>query len=189
MANPTSPAPAPTRERLLDAAAELFHQKGIGVSTEELCRAAGVSKRSMYQLFSSKDEVMAANLERSAPRYEAFLLPGDDVRPPRARILHVFEKTSADPQLRGCPLVSIVTELKSPQHPASLVARQFKSSLTAFFEKEARRGQASDPILLARHLTVAFDGAGAWAVMRGEGTDGLAVEMATTILGGTAGLP
>lgn len=192
MANPTSPAPAPTRERLLDAAAELFYQKGVGVGTEELCRAAGVSKRSMYQLFGSKDEMMAASLERSAPLCETFLLPGDDVRPPRARILHVFEqleKTTAEPQFRGCPLVSIVTELKSPQHPARAVARRFKDSLTAFFEKEAQRGQASDPSLMARQLTVVFDGASAWAVMRDEGTDGLAVATATTILDGAAGLP
>src|SRR5919109_3168182 len=96
MTNPT-PAPpaaaASTRDRLLDAAAELFYREGVGVGVEALCRAAGVSKRSMYQLFDSKDEVVAASLERSAPAYQAFLVPpADDGRPPRARILHVFER-------------------------------------------------------------------------------------------------
>lgn len=192
MAKPTSSAPASTRERLLDAAAELFYREGIGVGTEALCRAAGVSKRSMYQLFNSKDEVMAASLERSAPVYQAFLLPADDDgRSPRARILHVFEqleKTAASPDFRGCPLVSIATELKSPQHPASVVARRFKDSLTAYFEKEAEHGGAYDPVLLAQQLTVAFDGASARAVMQGEGIDGLAVATASALLDGIAGL-
>src|SRR3954447_15420228 len=84
---------ASPRDRLLDAAAELFYRDGVSVGVDTLCRAAGVSKRSMYQLFDSKDEVVAASLERSAPTYQALLLPpADDGRPPRARILHVFER-------------------------------------------------------------------------------------------------
>lgn len=39
------------------------------MGVEAPCRAAGVSKRSMYQLFTSKDEVLAASLERAAPTY------------------------------------------------------------------------------------------------------------------------
>ncbi|MEV5492910.1 TetR/AcrR family transcriptional regulator [Streptomyces bobili] len=196
MAKPSLPVPAATpastRERLLEAAAELFYQKGIGVGTDELCRAAGVSKRSMYQFFRSKDELLAASLEHSAPRYQAFLLPSEDDRSPRTRILHVFEqleKAAGGPHFQGCPLVSIATELKSPQHPASVVARRLKNAMTSFFEKEAQRGRAHDPALLARQLTVAFDGASVRAVMQGEGIYGLAVATADALLDGTAGLP
>ncbi|MFE9728603.1 TetR/AcrR family transcriptional regulator [Streptomyces sp. NPDC005794] len=193
MAKPTPSAPTSTRERLLDAAAELFYREGIGVGTEALCRAAGVSKRSMYQLFSSKEELMAASLEHSAPVYQASLLPAeDDDRSPRARILYVFEqleKFAAGQDFQGCPLLSIATELKSPRHPASVVARQFKNTLTAFLEKEARTGGAKDPVLLARQLTIAFDGASARAVMQGEGIDGLAVATASALLDGVSGLP
>lgn len=74
-ATSTATAGSPTRDRLLDAAAELFYREGVGVGVEALCRVAGVSKRSMYQLFDSKDGVLAASLERSAPAYLAFLLP------------------------------------------------------------------------------------------------------------------
>src|SRR5882757_6818050 len=140
-ATTTAKAKASSRERLLDAAAELFYREGVGIGVETLCRTAGVSKRSMYQLFDSKDEVLAASLERSSPAYEAFVLPDpDDTRPPRARMLHVFEQLenlSASPDYRGCPFVATAVELKDPEHPASLVARRSKDALTAFFQDEA----------------------------------------------------
>ncbi|MFI9847812.1 TetR/AcrR family transcriptional regulator [Nonomuraea sp. NPDC051941] len=187
-ASTTPGAPASTRDRLLDAAAELFYREGVGVGIEALCRRAGVSKRSMYQLFASKDEVMAASLERSAPAYQAFLLPpAADDRPPRARILHVFERleeAAAAPDFRGCPYVAAAVEVKSPEHPASLVARRSKDALTAFFQQEAERAGAKDPTLLARQLTIVFDGAGARAVVQAQGLDGLAVATVGALLDG-----
>src|SRR5690349_6694576 len=94
MGNQTTPAgAASTRERLLDAAAQLFYEQGIHVGVDAVCRAAGVSKRSMYQLFASKDDLVATSLERSMPGYSAALLPApDDGRSPRERMLHVFER-------------------------------------------------------------------------------------------------
>ena len=64
-----------SRERLVEAAADLIYSDGVGVGVEALCKAAGVSKRSMYQLFSSKDELLAASLERRSAEYVARFLP------------------------------------------------------------------------------------------------------------------
>ena len=178
-------ATAPPRERLLDAAAALFYREGVNVGVEALCRAAGVSKRSMYQLFTSKDDVLAASLERAAPSYQNLTIPTPDDRPPRARILHVFERLeslSGSPAYQGCPFVATAVELKDPEHPASVVARRFKDALTHFFRAEARRAGARDPELLARQLTVVFDGSSARAVLQAEPLDGLAVATATALL-------
>src|SRR5215470_11503971 len=49
-----------TRVRLLDAVAELIYREGVGTGIQALAKAAGVSKRSMYELFANKDEVIAA---------------------------------------------------------------------------------------------------------------------------------
>lgn len=178
---------ASTRDRLLDTAARLFYEQGVHIGVDTLCRAAGVSKRSMYQLFDSKDDLMAASLlERTAPDYQASLLPADDdARPPRARILHVFEQLEALEQqhdFHGCPFVAAAVEVKSPEHPASLVARWQKDRLTAFFEQEAERGGANDPARLARQLTLVFDGASARSVVQAQRLDSLAVLTAGTLL-------
>ncbi|MFD9937708.1 TetR/AcrR family transcriptional regulator [Streptomyces massasporeus] len=177
---------ASTRDRLLDAAAELFYRQGVSLGVETLCRSAGVSKRSMYQLFASKDEVLAASLARRLPAYEERLAPGpQDAGSPRERILHVFErleKASAEPAYQGCPYLAALVELKDPEHPASLVARGAKEWLLGFFRTQAAEGGAHDAELLARQLMLVFDGASARAGARIETLDGLTTATVTALL-------
>ncbi|MDI6104217.1 TetR/AcrR family transcriptional regulator [Actinoplanes sp. NEAU-A12] len=187
MGTQTPPAgTASTRARLLDAAAKLFHEQGIHVGVDAVCRAAGVSKRSMYQLFAGKEDLVAASLERVAPEYSAALLPAaDDGGSPRERIRHVFERLEElEPaqDFLGCPFVATAVQARSPEHPASLVARRQKDGLTAFFRHEARRGGARDPELLARQLTMVFDGASVRSVMQARELDGLAVTTANALM-------
>ncbi|MFJ7044340.1 TetR/AcrR family transcriptional regulator [Streptomyces sp. NPDC101112] len=174
------------RERLLEAAATLTYRDGVGIGVEALCKAAGVSKRSMYQLFGSKDELLAASLERRTSAYAGALLPAaDDDRSPRERILHVFaqvEAQSGAPEFYGCPFLAAQIELKDQGHPASRVARQVKENLTAFFRAEAERGGASDPGLLARQLSLVFDGGSARAGIGADQLRGLLAPMVITLL-------
>ncbi|MFE2423236.1 TetR/AcrR family transcriptional regulator [Streptomyces hokutonensis] len=171
------------RERLLEAAATLTYRDGVGIGVEALCKAAGVSKRSMYQLFDSKDELLAASLkERSAAFVATALPPADDGLSPRERILYVFERVESRAgaaEFRGCRYLAVQIELKDETHPASRVAYQIKADLTAFFRAEAEQGGASDPDLLARQLILVFDGASARA---GIGADNLVGLIAPTVV-------
>lgn len=180
MAIEAKPSP---RERLLEATAALTYRDGVGIGVEALCKAAGVSKRSMYLLFDSKDDLLAASLERGVSAYVAGLLPGaDDGRSHRERILHVFKQVelqAGTPEFRGCRYLAVQIELKDQGHPASQVAHRVKESLTAFFRAEAERGGASDSDLLARQLSLVFDGASARA---GIGADNLPGLIAPTVV-------
>jgi AcrR family transcriptional regulator len=175
-----------SRERLLEAAATLTYMNGVGIGVEALCNAAGVSKRSMYQLFESKDELLAASLEQCSSTFVAGLLPAaDDGRSPRARILHVFEQVEAQagaPEFRGCRYLAVQIELKDQSHPASQVAHRVKGNLTAFFRTEAMQGGASNPHLLARQLSLVFDGASARAGIRADNLTGLITPTVATLL-------
>ncbi|MER7577208.1 TetR/AcrR family transcriptional regulator [Streptomyces sp. NPDC126514] len=181
-----APDKASTKDRLLDAAAELFYRDGVSIGVEALCRSAGVSKRSMYQLFGSKDEVLAASLERRVPEYEARLVPPpEDAATPRERILGLFERLeqgSGEPDYRGCPFLAALVELKDPEHPASAVARTVKERLQAAFLTEAEQGGARDPELLARQLMLIFDGASARAGAGLETLQGLTKPTVTALL-------
>lgn len=181
----TEAKPSP-RERLLNAAATLTYRDGVGIGVEALCKAAGVSKRSMYQLFESKDELLAASLEQRTSAYVATLLPAaDDRRSPRERIMHVFEQVerqAGTPEFRGCQYLAVQIELKDQNHPASRVAHQVKANLTAFFRAEAEQGGVSDPDLLARQLSLVFDGASARAGIGADKLTGLIAPTVTTLL-------
>ncbi|MFF7558357.1 TetR/AcrR family transcriptional regulator [Streptomyces pseudovenezuelae] len=182
----TTEAKTSSRERLLEAAATLTYRDGVGIGVDALCKAAGVSKRSMYQLFESKDELLAASLEERAAAYVAALLPpADGDRSPRERILYVFaqvELLARAPEFRGCPYLAVQIELKDQNHPASRVAHRIKSNLTAFFRTEAEQGGASDPDLLARQLSLVFDGASARAGIQADTLTGLIAPTVTTLL-------
>ncbi|MFF8968276.1 TetR/AcrR family transcriptional regulator [Streptomyces sp. NPDC014995] len=182
----TTETKSSSRERLLEAAATLTYRDGVNIGIDALCKAAGVSKRSMYQLFESKGELLAASLEERAASYVGTLLPAaDDSRPPRERILHVFEQAESQagaPDFQGCRYLAVQIELKDQSHPASRVAHRVKENLTAFFRTEAEQGGASDPDLLARQLILVFDGASARAGIRADAPAGLVVPTVTILL-------
>jgi AcrR family transcriptional regulator len=182
----TTEAKSSPRERLLAAAATLTYRDGVGIGVDALCKAAGISKRSMYQMFESKGELLAASLEERASAYVTTLLPAaDDNRPPRERILHVFEQAESEasaPDFQGCRYLVAQIELKDQSHPASRVAHRVKKNLTAFFRAEAEQGGASDPDLLARQLILVFDGASARAGIKADTPTGLIAPTVTVLL-------
>ncbi|RRR84846.1 TetR/AcrR family transcriptional regulator [Streptomyces sp. RP5T] len=182
----TTEAKSSSRDRLLEAVATLTYRDGVNIGVDALCKAAGVSKRSMYQLFESKDELLATSLKEQAASYVTTLLPAaDDGRSPRERILYVFERVEVQagaPDFQGCPYLAVQIELKDQSHPASRVAHQVKADLTAFFRAEAEQGGASDPDLLARQLSLVFDGASARAGIHADHLTGLVAPTVTTLL-------
>lgn len=177
---------ATPRERLLDAAGELFYRDGVNIGVDALCKAAGVSKKSMYQLFRSKDELIAESLASVGPAYQQALEPGvGDGATPRERILAVFvkqDRLAAGGEFFGCPFVSTAFELKNPEHPGSVVARHFKQRLTDFFLGELIVAGADDPDTVAIQLTMAFDGASARTVVRAQALNGAGIRMAEALL-------
>ncbi|KUN75273.1 TetR/AcrR family transcriptional regulator [Streptomyces griseoruber] len=182
----TTEAMPSSRERLLEAAATLTYRDGVNIGVDTLCRTAGVSKRSLYKLFESKGELLAASLAERASAYVTALLPAaDDNRPPRERILHVFEQAEAQagaPDFRGCRYLVAQIELKDPSHPASRVADRVKEKVTGFFRTEAEQGGASDPDLLARQLILVFDGASARAGIKADTPAGLIAPTVAVLL-------
>src|SRR3954454_9877704 len=124
----TRPHKPGARDRLVAAAERLFYSEGIhAVGVDRLCAEAEVSKRSLYQHFAGKDEVVTAMLQaRAAKTAPLFVTDG---RSPRERILSVFEAVDREAEtadFRGCPFLGAATELKDLDHPAVRVAREQK---------------------------------------------------------------
>ena len=117
------------RRKLLDTAADLFYREGIAsTGVDRISEQAGVSKRSLYKHFASKDALVAATLVDHGQAIIDLYVPADDGEaPPRQKILAVFDalsRWSEAPDFRGCPFVNAATELADPDHPgASRCAR------------------------------------------------------------------
>jgi AcrR family transcriptional regulator len=173
MATATPVVKTGPRERLITTAQRLFAAEGIrSVGVDRVCAEAKVSKRSLYQHFSGKDEVVAAALHAQADQH-CLGLHRDDGLPPRDRVIAVFERLdhrAGSPEFQGCPFIGAASELKDRAHPASVVAHEQKLGLTAHFADLLAQGGAREPDLLAQQLTLIFDGASVHGVLHGGAT-------------------
>ncbi len=152
------------RERLLDAANELFYAEGVqSVGIDRVIERAGVAKASLYSTFGSKEELVRAYLEG---RHETVLrrlraavdAAGED---PVQRILAVFDSQAQAyrrPTFNGCAFA-----MASAEAPAGgridLATESFRADLRGLFAELAAQAGAPDAELLASQLQMIYDGA------------------------------
>ncbi len=160
---------ASARERLLEAANELFYAEGVQtVGIDRIIERAGVAKASLYNLFGSKEELVAAYLasrhDRTISRLTDAIERFDD---PRQKILAVFDSQTQlfhQPDFNGCAFIAASTEAP----PGGLVqhaADQFRAWIRDLFTDLAQQAGAADPNRLGRQLQLLYDGAGLAARM------------------------
>jgi AcrR family transcriptional regulator len=155
------------RDRILDAADRLFYAHGIqSIGVDAVVLEAGISKRTLYKHFGSREQLVAAYLERRGSRQPEAPKPGDEL----SEILGVFrrfERWFASDEFRGCPFSNAIAELGGDaQHPALAVARDIKQRNTAWFELRLRALGAAHPAALATQLSILVEGSVALAVQR-----------------------
>jgi AcrR family transcriptional regulator len=144
------------RERILSASQELFTQQGVNrTGMDQLCAVAQVSKRTVYDHFSSKDELVAEYLRRFDPSVLGGLFDRTDLAP-RERMLAAFNIPPTTPL---CPYIGAAVELHDPEHPASRFARDHKLAVARRFADTAREAGAADPDELGEQLALLLDGA------------------------------
>src|SRR5689334_7107224 len=112
--------------RVLDTAQQLFYARGVHeVGMDELVRASGLAKASVYRLFPTKDELVASYLRRLASSIldEIDLVSArhrdDPARALRA-VLAAIERDLRRPDFRGCAFNNASIEYDDPQHPARI---------------------------------------------------------------------
>lgn len=157
---------AATRRRLLEATDELFYSEGVrAVGVDRIAERAGVTKRTLYYHFRSKDDLIAAYLaERDAPAMERYRRWADGEGIPLAdRLEQMFSElahAAADAKWRGCGFLRVSVELADlPGHPARHAAAVHKKRFEAWLAGEVRAEGLPEPEAKARGLMVILDGA------------------------------
>ena len=155
-------------ERIQTAAKDLFHRQGIrATGVEEVCRAAGATKMSLYRAYASKDALVAAILGEDAGCYDAWFAEATAHAPtPAAKLRAAVEAFAAkleEPEFRGCPLLLAQAEFPDPEHPTHRLVAGHKSRMREAFAGLAEEAGAARPELLGDTLAVLIDGA--WSTL------------------------
>jgi AcrR family transcriptional regulator len=174
-------------ERILETIDRLFYGQGIrAVGVDTIAAEIGISKRTLYNYFPSKDALIVAYLTRRAVPRSA------SDRPPLEQILGVFdwlERWFASKTFRGCPFVNAVAELGERTHPATKLAVDYKDRRRLAFRDILAGFGVADPEGLAIQLVILVEGAIAAALVRGDPAMARAAKVAARVLLTAAGVP
>jgi AcrR family transcriptional regulator len=174
------------QERILETAGRLFYGQGIrAVGVDTIAAEIGISKRTLYNYFPSKDELVVAYLSRH------FIPPKTSDRPLLEQILHVFdwlERWFASDTFRGCPFVNAIAELGDATHPGTKLAVAYKEQRRLWLRDALIRLNAADPDALATQIAILAEGAIIAALVRGDPGMAAAAKAAARVLLTAAGI-
>ena len=153
------------RERIERAAAQLFYRNGIHATGVELiAQQSNVSKRTLYQHFPSKNDLVDSYLRgvdaQGGSLSERRL--DDTTLSARDRLLAVFEMSRRE-VMRGCPFHNAAVESAGSLRSTDEIVRAHKQQFTRRLIAVAQEAGAADPHLLGQQLAVLFEGATAMA--------------------------
>ena len=155
------------RERLLEAARELFYAEGIqSVGVDRVIERAGVAKASLYSTFGSKEELVCAYLDQRHHEVlswrRAAVAKVDD---PVDRILAVFDSQARDfarADYNGCAFAGARAEAPAGGR-VDVAVRAYRAEVRALFRELSAGVGAADPDQLALQLALLYDGGAAAA--------------------------
>jgi AcrR family transcriptional regulator len=155
----------PAGERILAAASTLFYEQGIRtVGVDTIAETAGVTKKTLYDRFGSKDKLIAAYLDRRNRVWQAFLdeqLAARAPGTPEEVILALFSALTdwIAGSRKGCGFINASVELAAPDHPAMPVIVGQKQWMRSEFKAQASLAGLADPDELADRLLLLHEGA------------------------------
>ena len=166
---------APTRRSILNAGFQLFFERGYArVSMDDIAARAGLTKRTLYYHFNSKDELVGAVLrgqnEQTLQQFQRWVDPL--AQTPVEFSDSLFEKLSLwsrNPDWRGSGYTRLALELADlPGHPARLAAKVHKIAIEAWLSRQLELRHADNFADKAQAMAVLLEGAMTLALVHGD---------------------
>jgi AcrR family transcriptional regulator len=153
-----------TREKIVDAASELFYAHGLrAVSADRIIERAGITKVTFYRHFPTKDDVIVAYLERRAAWEREIILGasasvhGDADKTIRL-VSEGIGREACTPGFRGCPFINAAAEYADADHPVRRVVDAHRTWFLSVLTKLTASVGIHDPAV-ADELMMLRDGA------------------------------
>ncbi|MGB3483453.1 MAG: TetR/AcrR family transcriptional regulator [Mycobacterium sp.] len=153
------------RDRVLDTADELFFGVGVhAVGVDRIVADAGVARATLFRHFRTKDDLIAAYLERRGSRARATLSAlRDEHRNEPGKVLAAIADVVDDyrdqPGFRGCEFINAAAEFADPAHPAHRLAVEQRQWLTDFLTEVLDDIGHDDPQETAQAMMMVRTGA------------------------------
>jgi AcrR family transcriptional regulator len=158
------------RERLMDAAGELFYREGLhAITADRVAESAGLTKPTIYNLFGSKDALMIEALRRRGDQIRASIerRAAEQSDPERKilEVLQVYDEMLVSEGFHGCPL--IVAAVQAPDSTeARELAQAHKTWVRALLAQFGRSARLRSPDVLASSLVLVLEGAAAMSAVQ-----------------------
>ena len=153
------------REHLIQTALRLFSRQGFhAVGIDRILKESGVAKRTLYNHFKSKDELILAVLRHYDERFRNFFMRAVETaaEKPKERLLAVFdvaEKWFQQDDFYGCIFVGATGEYPEPGTPVNNICREFKGLILGYIRSLAKEAELEKPDRLADQLLLLLEGA------------------------------
>jgi AcrR family transcriptional regulator len=154
-----------TAAKVLTSASKLFYANGVrAVGVEWIVAESGVAKSSLYRHFKTKDDLVAAFLEREDREFweqweEVVAAPPADPRAQLMRLLEWIGKRVSRDGYRGCPQINVAAEFADSDHPARKIRKRHKSAMLDRLRDIVNRIGVARPDDRSIQLALMIDGA------------------------------
>jgi AcrR family transcriptional regulator len=182
-------AASQTRQRILDAAYGIFWRQGfMRPSLDDIARRAKLTKRTLYQHFRSKDDLMAEVLAHSSElAMESLRHIGDNLPTDCDAMIDSLFARLADwamtPRYSGAGFSRVVAELADlPGHPARKIARRHKASFEGWLSQRLALAKVPAPEERGRELALLVEGTMMLLLIHGDRAYALAAAQAARTL-------
>lgn len=153
------------RDQIVSKALELFYQHGFNATgIDKIISEAGVSKKTLYNHFKSKDELILATLRKRDELFRNNIMRETEKLGTTAkeRLLTIFDAHDTwfnSKKFSGCMFINASAEFSEQQNPIHMLCTEHKRLIRNYLKELAEQANVHDPDLLAQQLNLLLEGA------------------------------
>lgn len=153
------------KDQIISQALSLFYQHGFNATgIDRIISEAGVSKKTLYNHFRSKDELILAVLSKRDEIFRQKLVESTEKSGLTAqdKLLALFDfmhNWFHEKNFFGCMFINASAEFSDAAHPSHVLCSEHKHLIREYIKSLAVNAYAKDPEELALQLNLLIEGA------------------------------
>jgi len=167
--------PSPSkRDLIVDRALQLFYLHGFNATgVDKIITQAGISKKTLYSHFRTKDELILATLRKRDELFRNKMMRETERRAsdPRQRLFAMFDFLSDwfhEEDFSGCMFINAAAEFSDHDNPSHMISAEHKRLVADYICRQAEMAGARDPVALSHELNLLMEGAIVYAHVMGD---------------------